>query len=178
MLWIALAVAAFLLALERLAYAAVWHAPERFEKLCSRWPLNRFKSTVDALQALFYLFKTVQLGVFVGWCTLFSGQFPPLPTAGTAAAVVGVVLILTGQTLNATVFWRLGKTGVFYGNKLGHDLPWIEGLPFSLVPHPQYVGTAVSIWGFFLIMRFPNADWLALPLLQTIYYTMGARMER
>ena len=43
---------------------------------------------------------------------------------------------------------------------------------------PQYVGTVLSIWGFFLVMRFPHDDWLVLPVLETIYYTLGARLER
>jgi hypothetical protein len=36
----------------------------------------------------------------------------------------------------------------------------------------------MSIWGFFVVMRFPNPDWIALPLLQTVYYVVGARLER
>lgn len=178
MVWTALALAAGLLSLERITYALIWYAPERFEQLCRHWPLDRFDRAVDAMQALFYGFKLIQLGVFVGWCMLFSGEILPLPAAGPGAMAAGLALILVGQALNASVFWRLGRTGVFYGNKLGHDVPWIEGLPFSLVPHPQYVGTALSIWGFFLIMRFPNPDWIALPLLQTAYYVIGARVER
>lgn len=178
MFWIALAVAAVLLSVERLTYATIWYAPGLFEQLCRRWPLNRFATPVDAMQALFYLFKVIQLGVFLGWCVVFSDRFPPWPTAGPTAMSIGFVLIIIGQALNASVFWRLGKTGVFYGNKLGQDVPWIEGLPFSLVPHPQYFGTAMSIWGFFVVMRFPNPDWLALPLLQTVYYLIGARIER
>jgi methylene-fatty-acyl-phospholipid synthase len=178
MLWIALAVAAMLLALERLTYAAIWFVPDRFERLCRQWPLNRLSTPVDAMQALFYFFKAIQLGVFIAWCSLFSGQIPPLPTAGPAALTVGLALIVAGQVLNASVFWRLGKTGVFYGNKLGHTVQWVEGFPFSVIPHPQYVGTAMSIWGFFVVMRFPNPDWIALPLLQTVYYVVGARLER
>ncbi len=178
MLWTALAIAGALLALERLTYALIWYSPTSFRRTCRHWPLSRFATPVDAMQALFYLFKAIQLGVFLAWCVVFSDQFPPLPTAGPAAISTGLALVVAGLILNGSVFWRLGKTGVFYGNKLGHDVPWIKGFPFSVVPHPQYVGTAVSVWGFFLVMRFPNPDWIALPLLQTAYYIIGARVER
>jgi methylene-fatty-acyl-phospholipid synthase len=92
--------------------------------------------------------------------------------------MAGIALFLAGQVLNFSVFWRLGRTGVFYGNRLGHRVPRITGFPFSIVPHPQYTGTLVSIWGLFLIMRYPNPDWVVLPLLETVYYLAAMRLER
>jgi methylene-fatty-acyl-phospholipid synthase len=91
---------------------------------------------------------------------------------------IGGTLIVAGQILNCGVFYRLGKVGVFYGNKLGYDIPWSRAFPFSLFKHPQYVGTVCSIWGFFLIMRFPHQDWYMLPALETVYYVLGASLER
>jgi methylene-fatty-acyl-phospholipid synthase len=37
--------------------------------------------------------------------------------------------------------------GVYYGFKLGEEIPWVSGFPFSVVKHPQYVGSALSVWG-------------------------------
>ena len=34
-----------------------------------------------------------------------------------------------GQALNVSVFHRLGKIGVFYGNKLGYRIPWSRKFP-------------------------------------------------
>jgi hypothetical protein len=45
------------------------------------------------------------------------------------------------------------------------------------VAHPQYVGAVLTIWGVFLIVRFPHGDWLVLPALETVYYALGARFE-
>ena len=59
------------------------------------------------------------------------------------------VLIAIGQILNVGVFMQLGKIGVFYGNRLGYQVPWCRSFPFSLIPHPQYVGATLSIWGSF-----------------------------
>jgi hypothetical protein len=40
------------------------------------------------------------------------------------------------------------------------------------------VGAALTIWGVFLLVRFPFADWFALPLLSSVYYAIGAHLER
>jgi methylene-fatty-acyl-phospholipid synthase len=72
---------------------------------------------------------------------------------------------------------KLGNEGVFYGNRFGRTVEWQSGFPFSLHPHPQYLGAALSVWGFMLAMRYPEPDWLVLPLISTVYYVFGARLE-
>lgn len=57
------------------------------------------------------------------------------------------VLVGAGQTLNIGTYLTLGRTGVYYGSKLGHSIPWVNGFPFSLVSHPQYFGSALTLWG-------------------------------
>jgi methylene-fatty-acyl-phospholipid synthase len=101
------------------------------------------------------------------------------PSAGNLWSLVpGLALIAGGQTLNLSVFYRLGNVGVFYGDKFGYEIPWCRRFPFSLFKHPQYAGTLLSIWGFFLVMRFPHDDWYLLPILETVYYSLGAYFER
>ncbi len=56
--------------------------------------------------------------------------------------------------------------------------PGAEKFPFSLLKHPQYAGALLSIWGFFLAMRFPHPDWYLLPSLETLYYALGAYLEQ
>ncbi len=82
-----------------------------------------------------------------------------------------------GQILNLSVFYRLGVVGVFFGDRLGHEVPWCRAFPFSWISHPQYVGALLTIWGFFLVMRFPHADWFFLPAVETVYYSVGAYFE-
>ena len=72
----------------------------------------------------------------------------------------------------------LGRIGVLYGNKLGYRVHWSDKLPFSVFDHPQYAGALLSIWGFFFVMRFPHEHWWMLPALETVYYAIGARLER
>ena len=88
------------------------------------------------------------------------------------------LLILGGQILNLRVFYQLGTVGVFYGCKFGYHVPWCHEFPFSLFSHPQYVGTLLSIWGFFLLVRFPHEDWYLLPILETVYYACSAYLEQ
>lgn len=178
--------AGFALSLERLTYYWIWRNPARFEALCEAEPLARLGAPVVAIRRLFYGFKGIQAIVFGAWIAghagWFEGVYPPrlldLLSDFPAAVILGALAILFGQVLNFSVFQRLGRTGVFYGARFGHDVPWVDGFPFSLVSHPQYVGTVASIWGLFLATRFPNPDWLVLPILETIFYTLGAHFER
>lgn len=171
---LALLIAAALLSVERLAYVYVWRYPAAFRRICARTRIA--ENPVSGLERLFYGFKLIQIGVFTAWILGFSGGFPQLGDE-PFAALVGGLLIVAGQALNFGAFWRLGRVGIFYGIRFGHEVPWCTRFPFSLVRHPQYVGTVLSIWGLFLACRFPHADWLLIPLLQTFYYCAGAFFE-
>ena len=175
-LWLLL-VAAPLLSLERLCYIYISRAPERFRRFCQRPVVAYLGEPVEVLQKLFYGFKAIQFAVFLGWCYVHGeGSLSPAGR-GVLPLATGGALIVVGQLLNCAVFYRLGKVGVLYGNKLGYDIPWSQAFPFSWLKHPQYVGTVCSIWGFFLIMRFPHHDWFMLPALETVYYVLGACFE-
>jgi methylene-fatty-acyl-phospholipid synthase len=169
-------IAATLLSLERISYVWVWRAPRLFQEVCAG-PAVPIKEPTEALRALFYGFKALQAGVFVWWCYVHGGGVLWPPVAPAWAVVSGAASIAVGQALNVGVFYRLGPTGVFYGNRFGHDIPWCGAFPFSVVAHPQYVGAVLTIWGVFLILRFPHGDWLVLPALETLYYALGARFE-
>ena len=168
--------AAALLALERVFYVWVWHRTEAFQSLARQGPLARIESPVDVLRLFFYGFKVIQGAVFLAWWLYFGDGSIGLsdsPSVWLAAATA----LAVGQALNLAVFWRIGYAGVFYGNRLGHDIPWQTGFPFSVIAHPQYVGTVLTIWGLFLLVRFPEPDWLVIPVLETLYYALGARYE-
>jgi methylene-fatty-acyl-phospholipid synthase len=173
-LWM-LAASAVLLSPERIVYVLIWRAPDAFARAC-RAIFPDGVDPVNVLAGLFVSFKLLQFAVFGAWC-LFHGD--GLRPASTAAGVTGagIALLALGQVLNFSVFARLGRAGVFYGNRLGRHIEWREGFPFSWFRHPQYLGTVMSIWGFFVLMRYPAPDWMALPLLETLYYIVGAYCE-
>jgi hypothetical protein len=176
-LWAFLA-AALLLSLERLFYIWVSRTPSAFRAWCDRPAVAALGEPVEVLQKLFYGFKALQGAVFFGWC-YWQGNGTPGAFGGDVAALgAGVALLVVGQLLNMSVFYRLGKVGVFYGNRLGYELPWCRAFPFSWLKHPQYVGTVLAIWGLFLIVRFPHDDWYVLPALETVYYAVGAYFEQ
>jgi phosphatidyl-N-methylethanolamine N-methyltransferase len=172
------AIAAVLLSFERICYVWAWRYPEPFRRFCGYPCISVFGSPVAVLQNLFYAFKTIQVLTFFGWC-LFFGHGSLVPLGGSMFSfILGGVLIVTGQFLNVSVFCRLGEAGVFYGNRFGYDIPRCSQFPFSILKHPQYVGATLSIWGFFLMMRFPHNDWSALPSLETAYYILGSYFEQ
>jgi len=169
--------AAALLALERICYVAAWQAPDAFRDWCATWIRSAGGDPVRALATLFVFFKGVQAVVFVGWCVAMGDGQLRAPDATLLSTISGGALIAFGQFLNASVFMRLGSAGVFYGNRFGVPIAWLEGFPFSWFRHPQYLGAVTTIWGFFLLMRYPAPDWSILPLLETVYYALGAHLE-
>lgn len=168
---------AALLALERLTYWYAWAWPRRFAARVRSVSGGRGADPVMALKSLFHVFKLIQVAVLFAWCVWFADSWLPWPTAPLPAMLSGLALIGFGQVLNFGVMIRLGNEGVFYGNRFGRNVAWQTGFPFSLVAHPQYVGALMSVWGFMLAMRFPNTDWIILPLVSTVYYALGARLE-
>jgi len=167
---------AALLSLERLTYAAVWRAPNAFRRWSDRHAPAH--SAIDTLALLFVGFKVLQAGVFAAWCLIQSGGSLKPHSSDPLVLTAGALLIAAGQALNLSVFRALGKVGVFYGNRLGHHVPWQHRFPFTWFDHPQYLGTVLTIWGFFFAMRFPAPDWLFVPVLETIFYAVGTWFER
>ncbi|MBA2409732.1 MAG: hypothetical protein H0V62_08180 [Gammaproteobacteria bacterium] len=173
-----LALCATALSIERIAYLCIWRRPDIFHRFCGKPLIAAGGEPVEVLQKLFYAFKAIQVSVFIGWFVYFGEGMALAPTGTPLSMTAGGILIITGQILNFSVFYRLGNIGVFYGNKLGHEVSWCEGFPFSVCRHPQYVGALISVWGLFLVMRFPHEDWLVLPLIETLFYALGAHFER
>jgi len=174
---VALTAAAVLLAIERACYVAIGRASDAFLALCARWGLGRRSGPTAVVERLFYAFKTLQFGVFIAWCYVHGGGFPlPAPNDPLVIALA-LALAAAGQILVVATFYRLGRTGVFFGDQLGFAVPRCREFPFSLLAHPQYVGTLLTIWGGFLLVRFPHEDWYALPVLETIYYLGSMWLE-
>jgi phosphatidyl-N-methylethanolamine N-methyltransferase len=173
----ALAIAAVVLAVERACYVIIARRPDLFLALYSRLDPARTRSAVAAVERLFFAFKALQFGVFIGWCYVHSGRFPFPAPHGPFVMALCWALAVAGQVLVVSTFCRLGRTGVFFGDRLGYAVPQCRAFPFSLLAHPQYVGTLLTIWGGFMLVRFPHDDWWALPLLETVYYLGGMWLE-
>jgi phosphatidyl-N-methylethanolamine N-methyltransferase len=168
--------AAILLAFERIAYVWVWRYPRSFTAFCAFFS-EEPQAPVVILERMFNGFKVIQISVFLAWCYFHPNR--PLWLYGNLVPLTaGATLVIIGQVLNLSVFYRLGSVGVFYGNRFGYEVPWCTEFPFSLMDHPQYVGALLSIWGLFLALQFPRPDWYAIPALESLYYALGAYLER
>lgn len=173
----ALLAAAILLSAERVCYVWIARAPDAFRAWCARPSIARLGEPVAVVRALFYVFKILQLAVFLGWCYVHgNGSLGPAARDPVALGIA-VAAMVAGQILNWSVFYRLGPVGAFFGDRLGHEVRWCREFPFSLLAHPQYIGTVLTIWGFFAAMRFPRDDWAVIPALETVYYVVGAYLE-
>jgi phosphatidyl-N-methylethanolamine N-methyltransferase len=172
-----LLVAALLLAPERICYVWIARHPQAFRRACRTPAVAWIGDPIVVVAVLFGVFKIVQFLVFLWWLYMHApgGISPPIPVPAILAMAGAKVVV--GQLLNLGVFYRLGAIGVFFGDRLGHVVPWRRDFPFSWVAHPQYVGTVLTIWGGFLIARFPNPDWYLLPLVETVFYAVGAHLE-
>jgi phosphatidyl-N-methylethanolamine N-methyltransferase len=174
---VALAIAAVLLAAERASYVLIARRPDQFLALYARLDPTRASTPVTAVERLFFAFKGLQFGVFIAWCYVHGGRFPWPAPHGPFVLALSWALAIAGQILVVSTFYQLGRTGVFFGDQLGYAVPRCRAFPFSLLAHPQYVGTLLTIWGGFMLVRFPHDDWLALPLLETVYYLGGMWLE-
>ena len=174
---VALAIAAVLLAAERASYVLIARRPDLFLALYARLDPTRASTPITAVERLFFAFKGLQFGVFIAWCYVHGGRFPWPAPHGPFVLALSWALAIAGQILVVSTFYQLGRTGVFFGDQLGYAVPRCRAFPFSLLAHPQYVGTLLTIWGGFMLVRFPHDDWWALPLLETVYYLGGMWLE-
>ena len=168
--------AVVLLSLERFFYIWLCRDPARFASWCRVPWSGRPFDPILAVEVFFYLFKAIQLFVVIWWCLAFGGRVFPV-AAGPVEVTIGAVLLASGQLLSLAAFHRLGRITVFYGGQFGLPVRWQTGFPFSWFQHPQYVGAVASMWGTLLILRYPAPDWVILPMIETIYYWLGARLE-
>jgi len=58
---------------------------------------------------------------------------------------------------------------VYYGCKWGHKIPWVHGFPFNTIPHPQYAGCMLSIWGVVLVLLVQQYVDLGLLTVATVW---------
>lgn len=127
----------------------------------------------------FVVFQFTSVGA---WAYL-RGGFVPLSELMVSVhplqVVIALGLIVFGQVLNAGIFRAIGHVGVYYGFKLGHVVPWVDGFPFNVVRHPQYVGSVATIWGGALLAAgvVPLPDVILLVFYWTLLYVFTGLME-
>src|SRR4030095_1436674 len=112
-------------------YVLIWREPDTFKRWSMRRHLAALGGPVELLMLLFLGFKVIQIAVFVAWHLMF-GDGTLWPHSRDPRVVgAGALLIALGQALNVSVFSRLGRVGVFYGNRLGYTVSWCRRFPFT-----------------------------------------------
>ena len=136
-----------------LVYPALLSLPHIFWTQPRLWAKAAEGVGEDAVDAMAYAASVLKVVQFAAAYLWLWGWGAPVWHGGVGGVCAGLALMGVGQYLNCSVYKLLGKSGVYYGFILGKDVPWCTQWPFgpagSLpgVPHPQYVGSALTVAG-------------------------------
>ena len=143
-------------------YAMLWTKPKVWKSVAKKSKVH----PVDLLAVIALCMKVVQLVSFLFYIVTLLGTnafMETLTRAHPLTLLFGAVLVFAGQSLNIGTYKALGKDGVYYGIKFGRKIPWVTGFPFTVCPHPQYIGSSLSVWGvLWPIMRVFTGEFLDL----------------
>ena len=78
----------------------------------------------------------IQFGSVAAWYAAAGPPFSP-GAVGAWQWLAAAALLAVGQALNVGIYRAIGHPGVYYGFKMGHVVPWVDGFPFNVVAHPQ-----------------------------------------
>ena len=103
------------------------------------------------------------------WCFAYGNGSLWLPSSDPLSLTLGAALLIGGQILNISVFYRLGKVGVFYGKKFGS--PNALGAQVSVFVFNTHFLRFDDHLGFFPGDAFSQDD-RQLAALETLYYVL------
>mmetsp|Transcript_35734 Transcript_35734/g.79506 ORF Transcript_35734/g.79506 Transcript_35734/m.79506 type:complete len:192 (-) Transcript_35734:789-1364(-) len=151
-------------------YAFIWFLPKLWRRAFGNQSVQVFATT--ALLGKIVQFSSVGLWI---WVTRPTGVCFSLPQVDLWQWLTGVSIVVMGQALNHGVYATLGVAGVYYGKKLGHKVPWVYGWPFNFCPHPQYVGSAITVWGALITWhnQLPEGAWFIASVWSALYFITG-----
>lgn len=168
-----IALLAIALSLPHLLYMFIWFRPESWRA--------RFKQPIDAFAQVAIALKVVQFSAFISWYCHARQPQPVIDMQQLHAgnALVCLAFMAAGQALNVGIYNAIGHVGVYYGFKLGQQVPWVHGFPFNVVSHPQYVGSILSVWAIpaLLWQQSPNGL-MPISLFWTGLYALTAIQEQ
>eukprot|EP00931_Biecheleriopsis_adriatica_P086936 TRINITY_DN61483_c0_g1_i1.p1 TRINITY_DN61483_c0_g1~~TRINITY_DN61483_c0_g1_i1.p1 ORF type:complete len:253 (-),score=51.18 TRINITY_DN61483_c0_g1_i1:57-755(-) len=159
----------------------IWNFPSDFAALCKKKPLRALGShPVDVFASLEVVAKILQGGSLLAY----------LGAAGRSAAWTAVItapawcwgifgsFVAAGQALNVATYNAIGNAGVYYGFKLGREVPWCYGFPFNAgLRHPQYLGVVLTLFGTLPLFVTRDLSQLGLPQMVVTWGTMYGVMS-
>jgi len=166
-------------------YFFVWTNANKFHDIFkTNSVLKMMGEPFEVFARLAHSIKVVQFSAFAAW--YLSVETPDalksyLLDTSWAHFLLCAQCVLFGQFFNAAVYKAIGEAGVYYGCRLGVQVPWVDGFPYNAVPHAQYLGASLSFWGMFLALATPAAvasGILTLGAAMTIFYTFSSYVEQ
>mmetsp|Transcript_107784 Transcript_107784/g.344087 ORF Transcript_107784/g.344087 Transcript_107784/m.344087 type:complete len:230 (-) Transcript_107784:24-713(-) len=159
----------------------IWTQPKTFAALSAQAPLSALGGhPVDVFAGLEVVAKLVQgssLLLFLGAAGR-SAAWAALWAAPAWCWAVLVVAVAAGQTLNLAMYSAIGNAGVYYGFKLGREVPWASGFPFNVgLRHPQYVGVVLTLYGGLLVLLCEELAKIYFPQLVLVWAFMYVAMS-
>jgi len=158
-------------------YAWVWTNSSTWADMCHKRALEPFK----AFAMCAHLIKVFQIVALYFWARpLIPDMMDLVRSLHPLKAVLILQLFSVGQLLNVQVYNKIGEAGVYYGTRLGIEVPWVYGFPFSVVPHPQYFGATLSFWATFLLLSSPataSQGLYVLCVVMAAYYAFSSYVE-
>mmetsp|Transcript_47856 Transcript_47856/g.89589 ORF Transcript_47856/g.89589 Transcript_47856/m.89589 type:complete len:229 (-) Transcript_47856:91-777(-) len=164
-----------------LMHGYIWNRSKRFAALCDKPPLKLLGShPVDVFANLEVVAKVVQAGsvcAFLGSAGRSAAWVAACSAPAWCWAAFGAI-VAAGQALNVATYNAIGNAGVYYGFKLGREVPWCFGFPFNTgLRHPQYLGVVLTLFGALPIVGTKELTQLGLPHLLLAWGSMYAMMS-
>ena len=173
------------LSLPHLWYTWLWRSPQKWVARCKR--VQQDPSL--AMMKFAAMLKVVQFSAFVLWLCSFATQMDVLRgvharlLAQDTTMLIAVALLIVGQALNTGAMKAISVDGIYYGVRFGKKIPWCTSWPYGglfSVPHPQYVGSVLTVWALVLGACLPvhyHSGALCLGAVWTIFYVFTGVME-
>lgn len=167
-----------ILSIPHVYYAWVWTNNSTWSQLCDSRGLEPYKAFASGAHVI----KGIQIAGMAWWVLpiIQNDPWKLVENIHPLKALLMLQLFGIGQLLNVQVYQKIGEAGVYYGTRLGKDIPWVYGFPFSIVPHAQYFGATLSFWATFLFLtneQTVREGIFVLYVVMAFYYAFSSYAE-
>ena len=131
-------------------YAFIWIYPNKWMSISKKY--YKYGDSIDLMAYCVFIIKGIQfIGLFL-WTFIIDSSNFEFKNMSIFQFIIAIPMIIFGQSLNIGIHKAIGKNGVYYGCRLGKTIPWVNGFPFTIVRHPQYVGVVLCIWAAIILV--------------------------
>ena len=132
-------------------YTFIWLNPTKFIGISKKLGYVPYKLMYHVAFA-FYFLSFIPLGIYY----LVPNIVQIFYTALSIYGIMSVMVMLVGQFLNSHIYNKIGLAGVYYGTRLGENIPWVHDIIFDTIKHPQYIGCIMTLVGVSALVNSYN----------------------